>query len=145
MSPRLVATVVALLLISPSASAQTVPALAAGVPPQVAPHPINVPAPPDPVTLQKLGLLRERIVQRDQIQREIDQLIVETQTPQEMVVHLELLEVNRTMAEKARHRLSKARSGRFDAGVWAMDGGRVGATPRERSRSDAGCPQARGR
>ena len=100
MSPRLVATVVALLLISPSASAQTVPALAAGVPPQVAPHPINIPTPPDPVTLQKLGLLRERIVQRDQIQREIDQLIVETRTPQEMVVHLELLEVNRTMAEK---------------------------------------------
>lgn len=100
MSPRLVATVVALLLFSPSASAQTDPALAAGVPPQVAPHPINVPTPPDPVTLQKLGLLRERIVQRDQIQREIDQLIVETQTPQEMVVHLELLEVNRTMAEK---------------------------------------------
>jgi hypothetical protein len=100
MSPWLVATVVALLLISPSASAQTVPALAAGVPPQVAPHPINVPAPPDPVTMQKLGLLRERIVQRDQIQREIDQLIVETRTPQEMVVHLELLEVNRTMAEK---------------------------------------------
>lgn len=100
MSLRLVATIVALLLIAPSASAQTIPALAAGVPPQVAPHPIDVPAPPDPVTLQKLGLLRERIVQRDQIQREIDQLIVETRTPQEMVVHLELLEVNRTMAEK---------------------------------------------
>jgi hypothetical protein len=100
MSPRLVATVVALLLISPSASAQTVPALAGGVPPQVAPHPINVPAPPDSVTLQKLGLLRERIVQRDQIQREIDQLIVETQTPQSMTVHFELLEVNHSAAVK---------------------------------------------
>jgi hypothetical protein len=109
MFPRLVATVVALLLISPSASAQTVPALAAGVPPQqlpqpVAPHPINVPAPPDPVTLQKLELLRERIVQRDQIQREIDQLIVETQTPQVMRIYLELLEINVTAADAFREK-----------------------------------------
>jgi hypothetical protein len=104
MSPRLVATVVALLLFSPSASAQTVPALAGGVPPQVAPHPINVPAPPDPVTLQKLGLLRERIVQRDQIQREIDQLIVETKTPQVMKIYLELLEINVTAADAYREK-----------------------------------------
>ena len=104
MFPRLVATVVALLLISPSASAQTVPALADGVPPQVAPHPINVSAPPDSVTMQKLGLLRERIVQRDQIQREIDQLIVETQTPQVMKIYLELIEINVTAADAYREK-----------------------------------------
>lgn len=99
MSPRLVATVVALLLIVPSASAQTVPALAAGVPPQESPRPVATPA-PDPATLQKLESLRQLLAQRDRIQRQIDQLIVETQTPQQMVVHLELLEINVTAAEK---------------------------------------------
>ncbi len=95
----------AALSFAASASAQTVPTYAIDVasqpfPPQVAPHPVNAPAPPDPVTLQKLELLRQRIAQRDQLQLEIDRLIVETQTPQQMVVHMELLEVNRTMAEK---------------------------------------------
>jgi hypothetical protein len=85
--------------------AQTVPTYAIDgasqpLPPQVAPHPVNVPAPPDPVTQQKLELLRERIAQRDQLQREIDQLIVETQTPQCMTVHFELLEVNHSAATK---------------------------------------------
>ena len=104
MFPRLVMTLAALLF-AKSATAQTVPTYAIDVasqpfPPQVAPHPINVPAPPDPATLQKLELLRQRIAQRDQLQREIDQLIVETQTPQSMTVHFELLEVNHSAAAK---------------------------------------------
>lgn len=87
------------------AIAQTIPTYAIDaasqpLPPQVAPHPINVPPPLDPITQQKIEQLRQRLAQRDQLQREIDQLIVETQTPQQMVVHLELLEVNRTLADK---------------------------------------------
>jgi len=106
MRPRLHSLVAACGLAAGSpAIAQTVPTYAIDVasqtlPPQVAPHPINVPAPPDPITQQKIEQLRQRLAQRDQLQREIDQLIVETQTPQQMVVHLELLEVNRTLADK---------------------------------------------
>jgi hypothetical protein len=89
-----------LLLVANAAAAQSLQPTPTGPPPAVAPHPINAPAPADPMLLQKLELLRARIGQRDQLQREIDQLIIETQTPQQMVIHLELLEVNRTMAEK---------------------------------------------
>ena len=96
---RLVFTA-AWLIAAQTAVAQTLPQPPTGVPAPIAPHPINAPTPPDPAMLQKLELLRQQIAQRDQLQREIDQLIVETRTPQEMVVHLELLEVNRTMAEK---------------------------------------------
>lgn len=104
MFSRLIVTFAALSFAA-SASAQTIPALAAGVPLQqapqaVAPYPSNVPAPLDPITQQKIEQLRQRLAQRDQLQREIDQLVVETQTPQQMVVHLELLEVNRTLADK---------------------------------------------
>ena len=109
MSPRLVATVVALSLIAPSASAQTVPALAAGVPPQESPQPTANPA-LDPAALQKLESLRQLLAQRDQIQRQIDQLIVETQTPQQIVVHLELLEINVTAAEKLGDDFRESRS-----------------------------------
>jgi citrate lyase gamma subunit len=90
-----------------AAHAQTLPAVAPPVAPyQQTPAP-NVP--PQPVAAQpaldatlqaKLQLLRQRVAERDQLQREIDQLSVETQTPQEMIVYLELLEVNRTIAEK---------------------------------------------
>jgi hypothetical protein len=96
---RLVFTA-AWLITAHTVVAQTLPQPPTGVPAPIAPHPINAPTPPDPAMLQKLELLRQQIAQRDQLQREIDQLIVETQTPQEMVVYLELLEVNRTMAEK---------------------------------------------
>lgn len=97
MLSRLVMTFAALSFAA-TASAQTIPALAAGVPLQQASQ--AVPASPDPVTQQKLELLRQRIAQRDQLQREIDQLIVETQTPQTMSVHFELLEVNHSAAAK---------------------------------------------
>ena len=99
----------AALSFAASPSAQTIPALAAGVPLQqvpqaVAPHSTNVLASPDPVTLQKLELLRQRIAQRDQLQREIDQLIVETQTPQTLKVFLEMLEINVTAADAYREK-----------------------------------------
>jgi hypothetical protein len=97
---RPIAFTACLLLAANAATAQSLQQSPTGPPPAVAPHPINAPAPADPILLQKLELLRARIGQRDQLQREIDQLIVETQTPQQMVIHLELLEVNRTMAEK---------------------------------------------
>lgn len=48
----------------------------------------------------QLELLRQKIAQRDQLQREIDELIVATQTPQAIEIHLELLEINVTAAEK---------------------------------------------
>jgi hypothetical protein len=54
----------------------------------------------DPILLQKLDLLRQRIAERDQLQREIDQLIVETRTPQAVQVFLEFMEVNLTAAER---------------------------------------------
>jgi len=72
----------------------------ANAPLTAAPQPITTPAPADPAVLQKLQLLRERIDQREQLQREIDQLILETQTPQSMTVHFELLEVNHSLATK---------------------------------------------
>ena len=46
----------------------------------------------------QLELLRQKIAQRDQLHREIDELVIATQTPQQMVVHIELLEVNITAA-----------------------------------------------
>lgn len=121
MSPRLVATVVALLLISPSVSAQTVPAPAAGEPPQVAPRPLAIPA-ADPAMLQNIESLRQLLAQRDQIQRQIDQLIVETQTPQQMIVHLELLEINITAAEKLANDFREPRLSAVPPGgnVWAV-------------------------
>ena len=51
-------------------------------------------------TSPQLELLHQKIAQRDQLQREIDQLIIATQTPQMIEVHLELLEVNVAAAEK---------------------------------------------
>jgi hypothetical protein len=89
-----------LLLAAHAAAAQSLQPAPTAPPPASAPHPINAPPPADPALVQKLELLRERIGQRDQLQREIDQLIVETQTPQRMVVHFELLEVNYTAAVK---------------------------------------------
>ena len=101
MFSRLVMTFAALSFAA-SASAQTIPALAAGVPLQQAPQ--AVPASTDPVTQQKLELLRQRIAQRDQLQREIDQLIVETQTPQTLKVFFEMLEINVTAADAYREK-----------------------------------------
>lgn len=89
-------------LIAACGLAAATPAIAQTLP---ASYPSTAPAqqlPPaqDPILLQKLDLLRQRIAQRDQIQREIDQLIVETGTPQVITVHLELLEINVSAAEK---------------------------------------------
>lgn len=96
---RLVFTA-AWLITAQTAVAQTLPQPPSGVPAPIAPHPINAPTPPDPAMLQKLELLRQQIAQRDQLQREIDQLIVDTQTPQCMTVHFELLEVNYSAVAK---------------------------------------------
>lgn len=110
MLPRIHSLVAACGLAAASpAIAQTVPTYAIDaasqpLPPQVAPHPINAPAPADPVTQQKLEQLRQRIAQRDQLQREIDQLIVETQTPQTLKVFLEMLEINVTAADAYREK-----------------------------------------
>jgi hypothetical protein len=95
---RHILSLAALCLAAPAAHAQQL--AAPGMPQQTAaPHPVNL-APPGPVQQEKLELLRHCIAQRDQLQRQIDQLVVETQTPEQMIVHLELLEVNLTAAEK---------------------------------------------
>lgn len=83
------------LALTTPASAQTLPATF----PSSAPTQ-SLPSPQDPILQQKLDLLRQRIAERDQLQREIDQLIVETQTPQRMTVHFELLEVDVSAATK---------------------------------------------
>lgn len=83
------------LALTTPASAQTLPATF----PSSAPTQ-SLPSPQDPILQQKLDLLRQRIAERDQLQREIDQLIVETQTPQAVQVFLELMEVNLTAAER---------------------------------------------
>ena len=101
MLSRLVMTFAALAFAaSASAQAELTPTTDMPSPQQVTPHAITTPAPTDPVLLEKLLLLRERIAERDQLQHEIDQLIVETQTPQSMTVHFELLEVNHSAATK---------------------------------------------
>lgn len=87
----------ACLLVTRAATAQ----LANDVP---AAYPVAAPATTAPVipltTSTQLELLHQKIAQRDQLQREIDQLIVVTQTPQMIEIHLELLEVNIETAEK---------------------------------------------
>ena len=94
------------VLIAACGLALTTPAITpvrAQTPP--ASYPATAPTQPisssqDPILLQKLELLRQRIAERDQLQREIDQLIVETQTPQAVQVFLEFMEVNLTAAER---------------------------------------------
>lgn len=64
----------------------------------------------DPATSAKLQALRQLLDQRDQLQRQIDQLIIETQTPQQMIVRLELLEIDVTAAQSLRAKNQEARS-----------------------------------
>lgn len=93
---RLSALALCWLLMAPLAAAQS----PAQWSPAIPPHPVSTQPAADPALLAKLELLNQRIAARDQLQREIDQLIVETQTPQQMVVHLELLEINVTASGK---------------------------------------------
>ena len=98
---RQIFSLAAICLAAPAAHAQQLSPTAPGMPQQIAaPHPVNLAPPVGAAQQEKLELLRHCIAQRDQLQHQIDQLVIETQTPERMIVHLELLEVNLTAAEK---------------------------------------------
>ncbi|WP_428305769.1 hypothetical protein [Lacipirellula sp.] len=96
---RQILSLVAVCLAAPAASAQQLLPAAPAMPQQIV-APANLAPPVTPAQQEKLQLLRDCIAQRNQLQRRIDRIMVETQTPERMIVHLELLEVNLTAAEK---------------------------------------------
>lgn len=97
MFPKLFLLAAACLLVTRGAAAQLVSELPTAYP--VAAPPAVTPAALATMSPQ-LELLHQKIAQRDQLQREIDQLIIETQTPQVIELHLELLEINVATAEE---------------------------------------------
>jgi len=73
-----------------------VPQLAANidVPNQYVPHIASLPESPEHEAAK--SLLREKLAQRDQLQREIAALRESTKTPEQFIVHIEMVEINRT-------------------------------------------------
>jgi hypothetical protein len=86
--------------VQPAAGYTTLPAprvatLAPAAPAPPATRPLSNSA-PTPEALRDHELLRQKLAERDRLQREIDELRITTQTPEQIVVHLEMLEVNLT-------------------------------------------------
>lgn len=101
------------------------------MPPTQAPHIASLPRSPQRET--ELVLLREKLAQRDQLQREIAALRESTQTPEQISVHVKMIEINRTKLRKLGIDLSTLGNGRLNpadlAAVLGVESGSTNSLP----------------